>query len=186
MGQRSFWKWVGCLVFVGWVGFLVGCQKPRADLTVVGSTSVEPFAEALAEEYMAHRSQGKIYIQGGGSSAGIQAVRTAAAQVGMSSRNLMPEERDLIAVPIAFDAIAVIVHPSNPVTNFNFEQIRKIFSGQVTQWDSLDGRKHPITLVTREEGDQPERPGPGLQRGDPTGRGRRSERRRVYFPGARK
>jgi phosphate transport system substrate-binding protein len=152
MGQGRAQEWLWCLVFAGWVGLVAGCQRPQADLTVVGSTSVEPFAEALAEEYMSHHSQEKIYIQGGGSSAGIQAVRTAAAQVGMSSRNLMPEERDLIAIPIAYDAIAVIVHPSNPITNLNIDQIRKIFSGQVTQWNALDGRKHPITMVTREEG----------------------------------
>jgi phosphate transport system substrate-binding protein len=139
-------------VWAGWLGLLTGCEKPQADLTVVGSTSVEPFAEALAEEYMNHHSREKIYVQGGGSSAGIQAVRTAAAQVGMSSRNLMPEERDLIAVPIAYDAIAVIVHPSNPIPNLNVEQIRTIFSGQVTEWSAVNGRKHPITMVTREEG----------------------------------
>ncbi len=64
----------------------------------MGSTSVEPFAEALAEEYMAQHPGEKIFVQGGGSSAGIQAVRTGAAQVGMSSRNLMETEKDLIAV----------------------------------------------------------------------------------------
>ncbi len=118
----------------------------------MGSTSVEPFAEALAEEYMSLHRQEKIFVQGGGSSAGIQAVRTGAAEVGMSSRNLMDSEKDLIAVPIIYDAIAVIVHPDNPLKDLSLDQIRKIFSAEITLWSELGGRNHPITLVTREEG----------------------------------
>jgi phosphate transport system substrate-binding protein len=113
---------------------------------------VEPFAEVLAEEYMVHHPQEKIYVQGGGSSAGIQAVRTEAAQVGMSSRALMPAERDLIGVPIAYDAIAIIIHPNNPLENLSIDQIRRIFSAQITNWKEAGGRDHPIILVTREEG----------------------------------
>jgi len=144
------WVWACalCLLFA----FAAGCQKPQGGLTVVGSTSVQPFAEVLAEEYMARHSQGKIYVQGGGSSAGIQAVRTEAAEVGMSSRALLPEEKDLIGVPIAYDAIAIIVHPSNPLTNLSMEQIKRIFSREITNWGEAGGRAHPITLVTREEG----------------------------------
>jgi phosphate transport system substrate-binding protein len=119
---------------------------------VAGSTSVQPFAEALAEEYMVHHPQEKIFIQGGGSSAGIQAVRTEAAEVGMSSRNLMKEERDLLAVPIIYDAIAVIVHRENPLGNLTLDQIRKIFAGEIRRWSELGGRDRAVTLVTREEG----------------------------------
>jgi phosphate transport system substrate-binding protein len=118
----------------------------------VGSTSVEPFAEALAEEYMSHHSQEKIFVQGGGSSAGIQAVRTGSAEIGMSSRNLMDNEKDLIAVPIIYDAIAVIVHRDNSLNDLTLEQTRKIFSAEITRWTELGGKNHPITLVTREEG----------------------------------
>jgi phosphate transport system substrate-binding protein len=113
---------------------------------------VEPFAEALAEEYMIRHPQEKIFVQGGGSSAGIQAVRTGAAEVGMSSRNLMESEKELIAVPIIYDAIAVVVHPDNPLKSLTLEQVRKIFSAEITRWNELGGRNYPITLVTREEG----------------------------------
>jgi phosphate transport system substrate-binding protein len=70
----------------------------------------------------------------------------------MSSRALMPDERDLIPVPIAYDAIAIIVHPSNPLTNLSIDQIKGIFSRQITNWREAGGRNHPLTLVTREEG----------------------------------
>jgi phosphate transport system substrate-binding protein len=140
------------VAFLGISLLLAGCQRQKGGLTVAGSTSVEPFAEILAEHYMEHHGKEKIFIQGGGSSAGIQAVRTGAANVGMSSRLLTPQEQDLLAFPIAYDAIAVIVHPSNPLRNLTLDQIRKIFSGQVLRWDGLGGRSAAITLVSREEG----------------------------------
>ena len=101
---------------------------------------------------MAQHAQDKIFIQGGGSSAGVQAVRTDAAQVGMSSRNLTRPEQDLIAVPIAYDAIVIIVHPKNPIRNLTREEIRGVFSGRIRNWSEIGGRSHPITLVSREEG----------------------------------
>jgi phosphate transport system substrate-binding protein len=106
----------------------------------------------LSEEYMAQPAQDKIFIQGGGSSAGVQAVRTDAAQVGMSSRNLTPSEQDLIGVPIAYDAIVIIVHPKNPIRNLTREEIRGVFSGKIRNWSEIGGKNHPITLVSREEG----------------------------------
>ena len=152
MGIRNPLNWVWACAFFLLIAFSVGCQKTQEGLTVAGSTSVQPFAEVLAEEYMARHSQEKIYVQGGGSSAGIQAVRTEAAEVGMSSRALMPEEHDLIGIPIAYDAIAIIIHPSNPLTDLSIDQIKRIFSRQMTNWREAGGRSHPITLVTREEG----------------------------------
>ena len=132
---------------------LPACQRQERGLTVVGSTSVEPFAEVLAEEYMAQHGGKKIFIQGGGSSAGIQAVRTGSAMIGMSSRGLNPPEKaELKWMPIAFDAIAVIVHPRNHLLNLSIDQIRKIFSGEITRWKELGGLDRPVTLFTREEG----------------------------------
>jgi phosphate transport system substrate-binding protein len=131
---------------------LSGCHRERAGVTVVGSTSVQPFAEALAEEFMASHSAEKIFIQGGGSTAGIQAVLTGAAQVGMSSRKLEESEKALIAVPIIYDAIAVIVHRTNPLENLSMDQIRNIYTGKITRWKEVGGRDRAITVVTREEG----------------------------------
>lgn len=130
----------------------LSCHRPQGSLTVVGSTSVQPFVEMLAEEYMRRHPAEKIFVQGGGSSAGIQAVRTEASQMGMSSRNLAPEERDLLAIPIAYDAIAIIVHRQNPITNLTLEQIQRVFSRQIKNWQELGWASRPITLVTREEG----------------------------------
>lgn len=151
-----------CLEFGIWrLGFLLlfivllmtmGCQRQQAGVTVAGSTSVEPFAELLAEEYMIQHPHSRIYVQGGGSTAGIEAVRTRAAHIGMSSRSLMGEEKDLYAVTIAKDAIATIVHPGNPVNDLSLTEIRQVFSGKIENWKEVGGNPHPIILVTREEG----------------------------------
>jgi phosphate transport system substrate-binding protein len=152
MKRKKYFLQFSLLFILGAIILSIGCQRPKGGVTVVGSTSVQPFAEILAEEYMERHGQEKIFIQGGGSSAGIQAVRTGAAQAGMSSRNLTGQEQDLLFFPIAYDAIAVIVHRSNTIQDLSVEQIRKIFEGRIKRWDEIGGRNHPITLVTREEG----------------------------------
>jgi phosphate transport system substrate-binding protein len=119
---------------------------------VAGSTSVEPFAELLAEEYMIRHPGAHIYVQGGGSTAGIEAVRSRAAHIGMSSRSLIGEEKNLYAVTIARDALAIIVHPVNPVHDLSLDQIRQIFSGKMRNWKEVGGLSSAIILVTREEG----------------------------------
>jgi phosphate transport system substrate-binding protein len=130
----------------------LGCQRAKAGITVAGSTSVEPFAELLAEEYMSRHPGSHIYVQGGGSTAGIEALTTHAANIGMSSRSLLPEEKDLYAVTIARDAIAIIVNPENPIGGLSLEQVRQVFSGKVKNWKELGRPDHPIVLVNREEG----------------------------------
>jgi phosphate transport system substrate-binding protein len=133
-----------------------GC-KPSSEtvsrpLCIAGSTSVQPFAEKLAEIYM-HRHPGvRIDVQGGGSSAGIYAATHGAADLGASSRELLGEEKQLVQIPIAYDGIAVIVHPSNPLTNITLAEIRQIFTGKVTNWQALGLPPHPIDVITREEG----------------------------------
>jgi phosphate transport system substrate-binding protein len=119
---------------------------------VAGSTSVEPFAELLAEEYMMRYPQSHIYVQGGGSTAGIEAVRSHAAHIGMSSRSLIGREKTLHAVTIAKDAIAIVLHPKNPIYDLSLIKVREIFSGKIKNWKELGGDAHSIILVTREEG----------------------------------
>jgi phosphate transport system substrate-binding protein len=134
------------------LSFNTACQRPEGGMTVAGSTSVEPFAELLAEEYMSLHPDVRIYVQGGGSTAGVEAARSHAANIGMSSRTLLPNEKDLTPVTIARDAIAVIVHPTNRIDNLSMIQIRDVFFGKIKNWKELGGDNHPIVLVTREEG----------------------------------
>jgi phosphate transport system substrate-binding protein len=142
--------WIlSCLVAIS---MTMACQRSRAGITVAGSTSVEPFAELLAEEYMSRHSESHIYVQGGGSTAGIEAVVTGAADIGMSSRDLAEAEKKLHAVTIAKDAIVIIVHISSPIDNLPLDKISEVFSGKIANWKELGGPNHAIHIVTREEG----------------------------------
>ena len=130
---------MGILFFLTLFMFNMGCQRDKSGITVAGSTSVEPFAELLAEEYMRHYPKIHIYTQGGGSTAGIEAVRSGVAQIGMSSRHLSAKEKDLYSVMIAKDAIAIIVHPKNPVKDLPLAKVREVFAGKIKNWKELGG-----------------------------------------------
>jgi len=119
---------------------------------VAGSTSVQPFAEKLAEVFISQHPDVRIDVQGGGSSAGIFAARQGAADLGASSRELAASEKDLVEIPIAYDGIAVIVHPKNPLKNLTLEQLRLIFQGKIKNWAEVGLPPHPIHLISREEG----------------------------------
>ncbi|MDD8016171.1 MAG: phosphate ABC transporter substrate-binding protein [Acidobacteriota bacterium] len=122
------------------------------ELIVAGSTSIQPFADRWAEAYMARHPGRPVSVQGGGSSAGIRAARSGTAQIGTSSRDLKPDEKDLKEIVVARDGLAVIVHPRNPLGGLTLEQARHIFLGEIRNWIHIGGREGPITVVTREEG----------------------------------
>jgi phosphate transport system substrate-binding protein len=119
---------------------------------VLGSTSIQPFAEVLAEEFNPNHPGTVVEIQGGGSTAGLQAVANGIAEIGMCSRSLSEEETDFATVLIARDGLAVVVHPSNPVNGLTRDQVRRLFSGEVTSWAHVGGDGREVRLITREEG----------------------------------
>lgn len=141
-------SFVLCLVL------LSACAGSRSqnDVIVAGSTSIQPFADKWAEVFMEKRPSLGVSVQGGGSSAGIQACKAGACQIGMSSRELKADEKDLHEIVIARDGLAIIVHPSNPVRGATLFQVKQIFSGDLTNWKQLGGPDKEITVVTREEG----------------------------------
>jgi phosphate transport system substrate-binding protein len=143
-----------CLPILWLMLMLAACgQGDAGGITVTGSTSVTPFAERLAELYQKQHPGVAINIQGLGSSAGIRAALDGVAEIGMSSRDLEPDEADkLDQIVIARDALAVIVNPNNPVGALSTAQIQGIFDGQIRSWDALGGPPLPITVVSREAG----------------------------------
>jgi phosphate transport system substrate-binding protein len=127
-----------------------------AKLQLAGSTTVQPHAEVLAKAFQANNSGVQVYVQGGGSSAGVTAVGTGTADIGMSSANLsqsqLSQYPNLKAVPIAVDGIAIIVNPQNNVNNLTLNQTRDIFTGNITNWNQVGGSDAKINVVNREEG----------------------------------
>lgn len=139
-------------LLLGTAGCRGGAGTAHHALCVAGSTSVQPFAEKLAEIYMQQHPGVRVDIQGGGSSAGIYAAQQGAADLGASSRELVVAEKALHEIPIAWDGIAVIVHPANPLNNLSLEQLRQIFQGKTTNWRDLGLPSQAIDLISREEG----------------------------------
>lgn len=142
------------------VSAFAGCSAPAATdnndqyIAVVGSTSVTPVATELADAYMIANPGVTIDVQGIGSSAGVKAASDKTANIGMSSRELKEEEKTwgLTEVTIAYDGIAISVHPSNPVQELTKTQVMEIFEGTITNWSQVGGEDKAILVVSREDG----------------------------------
>ncbi|ONI38932.1 phosphate-binding protein [Candidatus Epulonipiscium fishelsonii] len=135
-------------------GETVAAEPEEVVISIVGSTTVTPVVEQIAEAYKELNPNTKIEIQGVGSSAGIKAVMEGSADIGMASRELKAGEKaaGLKETAVAHDAIAIVVHPSNFVTGLTTEQAKQIFEGKITNWSEIGGDDAPITVVTREDG----------------------------------
>jgi len=135
------------------LGTLAACgSMPDSVIVVAGSTSVQPYAEVLAEEFEHQHSENGIDVQGGGSTAGVTAVESGIADIGMSSRSLKEAEQALWSIEIAKDGLAVIVHPQNPIADLSLTQVRGIYSGEISRWSELGGVGTQIHVIAREEG----------------------------------
>jgi len=151
--DRRICSAVSVLILLLTVSLLSACSGiNEAGIIVAGSTSVQPYAEILAEEYMILHPEAVIDIQGGGSSAGIMAAQTGTSDLGMSSRILKDDEKSLWYVEIARDGLAVIVNPDNPIQNLTLDQISEIYSAGISDWSQVGGTKAKIHTITREDG----------------------------------
>ena len=140
-------------VLVIFTGTACACgSRHETGIIVAGSTSVQPYAEVLAEDYALLFPKSEIDVQGGGSSAGITAAISGTADIGMSSRSLTEKEQGLWSCEIAKDGLAVIIHPDNPVQNLTLKQVCDIYAARITAWDALGGSKAKIHIIAREEG----------------------------------
>lgn len=122
-------------------------------LSISGSTSVGPLAEKLADKYVEIKDI-KIEVNQIGSSAGITNATSGVSEIGMSSRDLKEEEKanGLKETIVAYDGIVVVTHPSNKVKDLTMEQVKQIFTGEVTNWKELGGDDMEIVVVSREDG----------------------------------
>lgn len=136
----------------------VGCinKSEKKGLTIAGSTTVQPIVIRASEVFSERNPDIKIGAQGGGSGTGIRMVGEGSVNIGSSSRELNPEEKnkhpDLVIHTIGVDGIAVVIHPSNPINNLSLEQIRDIFSGKINNYKEVGGPDKRIVLVEREDG----------------------------------
>ena len=123
-------------------------------ISMVGSTSMEKFANALSEAFMEKYPKVTVTAEFVGSGAGIEAVSNGTADIGNSSRNLKDEEKSKGVAEniVAIDGIAVVVDPANTVEDLTKDQLTSIYDGTVTNWKDVGGNDAPIVVVGREAG----------------------------------
>lgn len=119
-----------------------------------GSTSMEKVIGALSESFMATNEGVTVNYNPTGSGSGITAVQEGTCDIGLSSRALKDEEKSagLKETVLAYDGIAIIVHPDNPVSDLSVEQIAKLYTGEITNWKDVGGNDAEIVLIGREAG----------------------------------
>ena len=134
-------------------GTLAGCSSEKEAVATDGSTSMEKVIGVLGETFELDTGITVTYNPTG-SGSGIKAVAAGTCDIGLSSRDLKDEEKaqGLEATVLAYDGIAIIVNPENPVSDLDVETIADIYTGEITNWSEIDGDDSEIVLIGREAG----------------------------------
>ena len=119
-----------------------------------GSTSMKSVIGALGEAFQNANSGGTFTYNPTGSGSGIQAVSEGRCDIGLASRGLKDDEKSsgLTETVLAYDGIAVVVSPENPVSDLTLQQIADIYTGKITNWKDVGGNDAEIVLIGREAG----------------------------------
>ena len=140
--------WIACLLLS------VAANAQR----IKGSDTVLPIAQQTAEQFMKNHPDARVTVTGGGSGVGISALFDNTTDIAMASRSIKFSEKkkmkeageDVEEVVVAYDALAVIVHPSNPVRKLTRKQLEDIFRGKITNWKEVGGADRKIVVYSRE------------------------------------
>lgn len=125
-------------------------DNANSKLDIVGSTSVQPICEQLVEEYRKTNKNIDINVQGGGTSLGIKCASNSLADIGMSSKEI--NCKNLTEYEIGKEGIVVVVNRDNLINDLSTNQLQKIYSGEITNWDELSNYSGRINVIVREEG----------------------------------
>ncbi len=141
-------------------GLLAGCAAAQAQdkLVLDGSTTVGPIAKAFAEYLMRQNPNVNITVSESGSGNGAKALLNGTCDIANLSRHLKDSERTAmeekgikpVAHVVAYDALPVIVHPSNKVQGLTIDQIRDIYTGKITNWKDVGGPDLPVVVISRD------------------------------------
>lgn len=136
----------------------VQAEKLSGSIQIKGSDTMVNLGQAWAEEFMMEHPSTSIAVTGGGSGTGIAAIINGTCDIAQSSRSMKEQEiaiaktkrHEVEEFEVAIDALAVIVHPSNPVTQLTIEQLSNIFTGKIKNWKEAGGANLPILVLSRE------------------------------------
>ena len=136
-----------------------GCGKNKDSnsaktISLAGSTSMEKLCEAMSEKFMEDNKNITVTVQYTGSGAGLESLSSGSVDIGNSSRKLKDEEekKGLVENVVAIDGIAVITDKDNKVKNLASEDLKKIYTGEITNWKELGGADAAIVVIGREAG----------------------------------
>ena len=149
---------------------ITGCAQPApapapvpgtelsGSFNVIGSNTVTPLTAVWAEDFMKTNPKVNIAVSGPGSGAGIAALINGTTVICQASREIKQKEIDEAKangvepyeIQVATDALPVIVHPSNPVSELTIAQLSAIFTNQITNWTEVGGNDAPIVVISRD------------------------------------
>jgi phosphate transport system substrate-binding protein len=140
------------------LGISVMAAHAQEKLVMDGSTTVGPIAKAFAETYMRQNPGVNITVSESGSGNGAKALLNGTCDIANLSRHLKESEKKAmsekgvrpVAHVVAFDALPVIVHPSNRVKGLTLDQIRDIYTGKITNWKEVGGGDQRIVVISRD------------------------------------
>jgi phosphate transport system substrate-binding protein len=121
-------------------------------IVLTGSSTIAPLAAEIGKRFESLHSNVRVDVQTGGSSRGISDARIGLADIGMASRALKDDEKDLLSFTIALDGISVILNKTNPVKALDKQQIIAIYTAKIVNWKDVGGNDAPITVVNKAEG----------------------------------
>lgn len=147
------------LVFLSFFSFLsTGHAAESKSIQIKGSDTMVNLGQSWAESFSEKHPDVSIAVTGGGSGTGISAILAGTCDIAQSSRDIKDEEKakaESTGPPIkeqtvAYDGIAVILNPANPVSQLTTAQLGDIFSGKIKNWKELGGNDSPLLVLSRE------------------------------------
>jgi phosphate transport system substrate-binding protein len=129
-----------------------------SSITVKGSDTVLPLTQAEAEDFMIENQNMRVTVIGGGSGVGFAALIDGEVPIAMASREIKESEMQKaqqrginpVEHTIAWDGIAVVVNPDNPVSQLTYEQLQGIYDGNISNWRDVGGEDRAIAVITRD------------------------------------
>lgn len=151
----QFTKLVGTLAIAAFLSSgaaLAASDAAVTRITVTGASTIAPLMADIAKAHDAKNPTIRTDVQAGGTSRAFTDVRQGSAQIGMASRALYDDEKDVEHVLIGRDGVAMIAHKSNPVQKLSKAQVIDIYTGKIKNWSEVGGPNLPITVISKAEG----------------------------------
>ena len=146
------------LTLISLLLFSANVVAAENNIVAKGSTTVLPISQACAEAFMDQNKDIDISVQGGGSGVGIASIIDGTCDIGNASRPIKEKEIktaeekgvDVFVNIVARDAIAVVLHPANDIDGLTLQQIKAIYTGEVSNWSEVGGPNQEIVVISRD------------------------------------